>query len=86
MVSYYVFKYFVLDKFITGDDRDLPWVNDSMKKKFKWNEQSVVSAKILRKMVKKSEKYELLIKVVSEVSQLIEKSKHEYYYCLQGLI
>ena len=53
MVSYYVIKYFVPDKFITRDDRDLPWVNDNMKKKFKWNEQSVVSAKILRKMVKK---------------------------------
>ena len=29
---------------------------------------------------KKTEKYELLTKAVSEVSQLIEKSKDEYYY------
>ena len=33
-------------------------------------------------MAKKTEDYELLVKAVSEVSQLIEKSKDEYYYRL----
>ena len=32
--------------------------------------------------MEKSEDYELLNKAVSEVSQLIEKSKYEYYYQL----
>ena len=31
---------------------------------------------------KKTEDYDLLVKAVSEVSQLIEKSKDEYYYRL----
>ena len=32
---------------------------------------------------KKTEDYELLVKAVPEVSQLIEKSKDEYYYRLR---
>ena len=35
-----------------------------------------------KRIGKKTEDYELLIKTVSEVSQLIEKSKDEYYYRL----
>ena len=75
-----VFKKFVPNKFITCDDRDPSWINDKKKNKVKWKN---IMYKNYKRNGKKTEKYELLTKAVSEVSQLIEKSKDEYY-CRSG--
>ena len=74
-----VFTNFVPNKVITCDDRDPPWINDNIKNKIRW-ENSMY--KNYKRNGKKTEDYELLTKAVSEVSQLIEKSKDEYYYRL----
>ena len=71
--------HFLLNKVITCDDRDQPWINDNIKNKIKWKNTMY---KNYKRNGKKTEDYELLIKTVSEVSQLIEESKDEYYYRL----
>ena len=74
-----IFINFVPNKVITCDDRDPPWINDIIKDKIKWKNSMY---KNYKRNGKKTEDYELLVKAVSEVSQLIEKSKDEYYYRL----
>ena len=74
-----VFTNFVPNKVITCDDRDPPWINDNIKNEIKWKNSM---DKNYKRNSKKTEDYELLTKTVSEVSQLIEKSKDEYYYRL----
>ena len=74
-----VFTNFIPNKFITCDDRDPPWINDNIKNKIKWKNSMY---KNYKRNSKKTEDYELFTKAVSEVSQLIEKSKNEYYYRL----
>ena len=54
-----------------------PWVNDIIKSKSKWKNSFY---KIYKKNNKSYSDYELLIKAVSEVSNLIEKLNNEYYY------
>ena len=73
------FTNFVPNKVITCDDRDLPWINDNIKNKIKWKSRMY---KNYKRNGKKTEDYELLTKAVSDVSQLIVKSKDEYYYRL----
>ena len=74
-----IFTNFVPNKVITCDDRDPPWINDNIKNKIKWKNSMY---KNYKRNGKKTEDCELLVKAVSEVSQLIEKSKDEYYYRL----
>ena len=74
-----VFANFVPNKVITCDDRDPPWINDNIKNKIKWKNSMYKNYK--RNGIK-TEDYELLKKAVSDVSQLIVKSKDEYYYRL----
>ena len=75
-----IFTNFVPNKVITCDDRDPPWINDNIKNKIKWKNSMY---KNYKRNGQKIEDYELLVKPVSEVSQLIEKSKDEYYYRLR---
>ena len=70
------FTNFVLNKFITCDDRDPPWINDNTKNKIKRKNSMYKKNK---RNGKKTEDNELLTKAVSEVSQLLEKSKNECY-------
>ena len=70
------FTNFVPNKFITCDNRDPPWINDNIKNKIKWKNSMYKKNK---RNDKKTEDNELLTKAVSEVSQLIEKSKNECY-------
>ena len=74
-----VFTNFVPNKVITCDDRDPSWINDNIKNKIKWKNSMY---KNYKRNGKKTEDCELLVKAVSEVSQLIEKGKDEYYYRL----
>ena len=74
-----VFTNFVPNKVITCDDRDPPWINDNIKNIIKWKNSMY---KNYKRNGQKTEDYELLVKAVSEVSQLIEKSNDEYYYRL----
>ena len=74
-----VFTNFVCNKVITCHDRDPPWINDNIKNKIKWKSRMY---KNYKRNGKKTEDYELLTKAVSDVSQLIVKSKDEYYYRL----
>ena len=71
-----VFTNFVPNKVITCDDRDPPWINDNIKNKIRWKNSMY---KNYKRNGKTTEDFELLTKAVSEVSQLIEKSKDEYY-------
>ena len=66
-----VFTNCVPNKVVTCDDRDPTWINDNIKSKIKWKNSTY---KNYKRNGKKTEDYELLIKAVSEVSQLIEKS------------
>ena len=74
-----IFTNFVPNKVIACDDRDPPWINDNIKNKIKWKNSMY---KNYKRSCKKTEDYKLLVKAVSEVSQLIEKGKDEYYYRL----
>ena len=74
-----VFTNFVPNKVITCDDRDPPWINDNIKNKIKWKNSMY---KNYKRIGKKTEDYQFLVKAVSEVFQLIEKCKDEYYYRL----
>ena len=74
-----IFTNFVPNTVITCDNRDPPWINDNIKNKIKWKNSMY---KNYKRNDKKTEDYELLVKAVSEVSQLIEKSKDEYFYRL----
>ena len=74
-----VFTNFVPNKVITCDDRDPPWINDNIKNKIRRKNSMY---KNYKRNSKNNRDYELLTKAVSEVSQLIEKSKDEYYYRL----
>ena len=73
------FTNFVPNKVITCDDRDPPWINDNIKNKIRRKNSMY---KNYKRNSKNNRDYELLTKAVSEVSQLIEKSKDEYYYRL----
>ena len=66
-----VFKKFVLNKFITCDDRDPPWINDNIRNKIKWKNSM---HKYYMRSDRKSDEYDLLTEAVSEVFKLIEKS------------
>ena len=70
---------FVPNKVITCDDRDPPWINENIENKIKWKN---IKYKNCKRNGKKTEDYELLSKAVSEVSELTEKNKDEYYYRL----
>ena len=74
-----VFTNFVPNKVITCDDRDPPWINDNIKNKIRRKNSMY---KNYKRNGEKTDDYELLTKVVSEVYQLIEKCKDEYYYRL----
>ena len=74
-----VFTNFVPNKVIMCDDRDPPWINDNIKNKIRWKNSMHKNCK---RNGKKTEDYDLLTKALSEVFQLIEKSKNEYYYRL----
>ena len=69
-----VFENSVSNKFITCDGRDSTWINNNIKNKIEGKSSTYINYK---ENDKKAEDYELLIKVISEVSQLIEKSKDE---------
>ena len=66
-----VFTNCVPNKVVTCDDRDPTWINDNIKSKIKWKNSTY---KNYKRNGEKTEDYLLLIKAVSEVSQLIEKS------------
>ena len=74
-----VFKTSFPNKVTKCDYRDPPWINDNIKNKIKWKNSM---HKNYKRNDKKNEEYELLTKAVSNVSQLIENSKDEYYYRL----
>ena len=75
-----VFKTFVPYKVIICDDRDTSWINDNIKSKLKWKNSMY---KNYKRNGKKTEDCKLLVKLLdcklSEVSQLLEKNKDEYY-------
>ena len=71
------FTNFFPNKVIMCNDRDPPWINDNIKNKIKWKNSM---CKNYKRNGKKTEDCELLTKAVSELFQLIEKSKDEYYY------
>ena len=68
-----IFTNFVPNKVIMCDDRDPPWINDNIKKKTRWKNSM---HKNYKRNGKKTEDYQLLTKALSEVFQLIEKSKN----------
>ena len=72
-----VFTNVVPNKFITCDGRDPPWINNNIKSKISWKNSMY---KNYKRNGKKAEDYEFVTMAVSEVSQLIEKNKDEYYY------
>ena len=74
-----VFTNVVPNKVITCDGRDPPWINNNIKSKISWKNSMY---KNYKRNGKKAEDYKLLTMAVSEVSQLIEKNKDEYYYRL----
>ena len=74
-----VFTNVVPNKVITWDGRDTPWINNNIKSKISWKNSMY---KNYKRNGKKAEDYKLLTMAVSEVSQLIEKNKDEYYYRL----
>ena len=71
-----VFTNSVCNKVITCHDRDPPWINDNIKNKIKWkNGKMEVYPKIIKEMTKKMR----TTNAASNVSELIEKIKDEYY-------
>ena len=74
-----VFTNFIPNKVTTCDERDPPWINDNIKNKIRCTNNM---CKNYKRNGEKTDDYKLLTKFVSEVYQLIEKCKDEYYYRL----
>ena len=65
------FSNYISNKYIATDDRDLPWMNETIKNKIK-----------LKKPLHKSNNFIEIQKLLTEISDMILKRKEKYYHHL----
>ena len=74
-----IFSNFIPNKYITFNDRDPPWMNNSVKTKVKFKNQL---CNTYTKNGYKGNDYNMHHKAVNEISNFISKRKEEYHYHL----
>ena len=72
-----IFSNFILNEYVTFDDRDPPWMSDFVKTKIKFKNQ------LYNTYIKngyKDHDYNMLQEAIKEVFKIISQRKEEYHY------